>query len=468
MARQLKDLSQEAKFLINQIAIVFRSAQFHSADNVAVLSAIEKFVTMINPFIEREGFVLIELIGEYFHVNDTRVRYSVEFLLNFDYLSREFKERELGGVEFKNVISAVDVQKLIRAFVTAGNAPDEKFDTMARIMVETPNIFVSRLKKIAETGDEGDIRKVVKKTYFNAVSFSKGVINKIKAGEKVSLKKAKRVVESMVDLLLEEESLLVGMTAIKDYDEYTYHHSVNVSVLSVALGQKLGLSKKGLTELGLVALFHDMGKMEIPAEILNKPTNFTDEEWQIVRKHPYWGAKAALKLKGFDVTSIKTAIVAFEHHLNYDFKGYPEIRNKIELDFFSRIVTLADQYDAMTSARVYSRTPLQPDKALSIMVDRAGSMLDPVLLKVFINMVGVFPIGTLVFLSTREMGLVYEVNAAYNDRPRILVIVDSSGRKVDGYVVDLTDKDEHGAFIRSIYKTLDPNKYRINLSEYLL
>jgi len=308
----------------------------------------------------------------------------------------------------------------------------------------------------------------VKKTYFNAVSFSKGVINKIKAGEKVSLKKAKRVVESMVDLLLEEESLLVGMTAIKDYDEYTYHHSVNVSVLSVALGQKLGLSKKGLTELGLVALFHDMGKMEIPAEILNKPTNFTDEEWQIVRKHPYWGAKAALKLKGFDVTSIKTAIVAFEHHLNYDFKGYPEIRNKIELDFFSRIVTLADQYDAMTSARVYSRTPLQPDKALSIMVDRAGSMLDPVLLKVFINMVGVFPIGTLVFLSTREMGLVYEVNPAYNDRPRILVIVDSSGKKVDGYVVDLTEKNELGAFIRSIYKTLDPNKYRINLSEYLL
>jgi len=433
-----------------------------------VLSAIEKFVSMINPFIEREGFVLFELIGEYFHVNETRVRYSVEFLLNFDYLAREFKDRELGGVEFKNVISAIDLQKLIRAFITAGNASDEKFEAMTHIMVETPNIFITRLKKITDSGAEGDIRKVVKKTYFNAVSFSKGVINKIKAGEKVSLKKAKRVVESMVDLLLEEESLLIGMTAIKDYDEYTYHHSVNVSVLSVALGQKLGLSKKGLTELGLVALFHDMGKMEIPPEILNKPTNFTDDEWQIVRKHPYWGAKAALKLKGFDITSIKTAIVAFEHHLNYDLKGYPQIRNRIELDFFSRIVTLADQYDAMTSARVYSRTPLQPDKALSIMVDRAGSMLDPVLLKVFINRVGVFPIGTLVFLSTREMGLVYEVNPAYNDRPRILVIVDEKGKKVDGYVVDLSEKDEKGNFNRSIYKTLDPNKYRINLSEYLL
>ncbi|MGE5894630.1 MAG: HD-GYP domain-containing protein, partial [bacterium] len=307
-----------------------------------------------------------------------------------------------------------------------------------------------------------------RKTYFNAVSFSKGVINKIKSGEKVSLKKAKRVVETMVDLLLEEESLLLGMTAIKDYDEYTYHHSVNVSVLSVALGQKLGLSRKALTELGLVALFHDIGKMEIPEEILNKPSSFTDDEWKIVRKHPYWGAKAALKLKGFDPSSIKSAIVAFEHHLNFDFSGYPAVRERGEIDFFSRIVTIADQYDAMTSARVYSRTPLKPDKALSVMVDRAGRMIDPVLLKVFINMVGVYPIGTLVFLDTREMGLVYEANPLYPDRPRVLVIIDGTGNKVDTYVVDLTEQDKQGGYVRKIYKTLDPNRYKINLSEYLL
>jgi HD-GYP domain-containing protein (c-di-GMP phosphodiesterase class II) len=356
---------------------------------------------------------------------------------------------------------------LIRAFIVGGNA-DDKFGAMTEILAGTDNISISRLRKVSEQEGVGDIRKVVKKTYFNAVSYSKGIINKLKSGEKISLKKAKRVVESMVDLLLEEESLLLGMTAIKDYDEYTYHHSVNVSVLSVALGQKLGLSRKALTELGLVALFHDLGKMEIPNEILNKPSSFTDEEWTIVRKHPYWGAKASLKLKGFDLTSIKSAIVAFEHHLNYDLSGYPAVRNKTDLDFFSRIVTIADQYDAMTSSRVYSRTPLKPDKALSVMVDRAGKMIDPVLLKVFVNMVGVYPIGTLVFLDTREMGLVYESNPLYHDRPRVLVIVDGKGNKVEGYVVDLSEKDQQGKFNRKIFKTLDPNKYKINLSEYLL
>ena len=122
----------------------------------------------------------------------------------------------------------------------------------------------------------------------------------------------------------------------------------------------------------------------------------------------------------------------------------------------------------MTSARVYARTPLKPDKALSVMVDRAGSMIDPILLKVFINMVGVYPIGTLVFLNSKEMGLVHETNPIHSDRPRVLVIVNSKGEKVEGYVVDLAEKDESGKFIKRIYKTLDPNKYNINLAEYLL
>ena len=227
----------------------------------------------------------------------------------------------------------------------------------------------------------------MKKSYFNAVSFTRGVINKIKSGEKVGIKKAKRVVESMVDLILEQEQLLLGMTAIKDYDEYTYHHSVNVSILSVALGQRLGLSKKTLTELGLVALFHDMGKIEIPNEILNKPTSFTDAEWNIMKKHPFWGVRAILGLRGLDATSVRAAIVAFEHHMNYDLSGYPRTRKPLDLDFYSKIITLADQYDGMTSSRVYSRIPMPPDRALSLMLERAGKQLEPILFKFFINMI---------------------------------------------------------------------------------
>jgi len=452
--------------IINQLSVILRTAQIHDPNNIAVTTAIDKFLLLINPLIESERTIALELVGEFFYIDGTRIRYSLEYLLNFDFLVREFKNREMGSVIFKDKIRPDELKIFLKAFIAAGFS-DTPYEKMSDIMEESRSIGIDRLKKIKE-GEEVDARKIIKKTYFNAVSYSKGVMTKIKSGEKVNIKKSKRIVETMVDQLLAEEQLLLSMTSIKDYDEYTYHHSVNVSILSIALGQRLGLSKKVLTELGLTALFHDIGKLEIPYEILNKPTNFNDDEWRLIRKHPIWGVRAILKLRGFDNTTIRSSIVAFEHHMNYDFSGYPRVKKYTELDFYSRIVSLADQYDAMTSARVYSRIPMSPDKALSIMMERAGTQLDPVLFKFFINMVGVFPIGTLMLLNTKELGLVYESDVVFMDRPRVLIIIDNQGNRVKGPVVSLTEKDEKGKYLRSVIKTLDPNKYKINLAEYLL
>lgn len=461
-----KEIRKSSQDIINQLSVILRTAQIHDPSNIAVTIAIEKFLVLLNPLIKSEERLKIDLIGEFFYINDVRVRYALEYLLNFDFIIRELRKRELGSIIFKGPIDYKEMQLFLKAFISAGFS-NEPYETILDGIYESKNIEIDRLKKIKE-GSEIDTRKIIKKIYFNAVSYSKGVMNKIKAGEKVNIKKAKRIVETMVDQILEEEKLLLGMTAIKEYDEYTYHHSVNVSILSIALGQRLGLSKKMLTELGLVALFHDIGKIEIPNEILNKATNFTEDEWKLIKKHPVWGLKAILRLKGLDSSSIRASIVAFEHHLNYDLSGYPKIRRYSELDFFSRIVSLADQYDAMTSSRVYSRIPLAPDKALSIMMERAGTQLDPLLFKFFINMVGVFPIGTLVMLDTKELGLVYESNVLFAERPRVLIIIDRNGQRVQGPIVDLTEKDASGNYYRTIIKTLDPNKYKINLAEYLL
>jgi HD-GYP domain-containing protein (c-di-GMP phosphodiesterase class II) len=416
--------------------------------------------------LDKESLINLELRGELFYINEYRIRYSLEYLLNFDFLVREFKKRDMGSVTFKNQLKMEDIKTFTRAFIVSPFS-DEPFNVLQEKMSAVQNIEIGRLKKIVDDGDY-DVRKMIKKTYFNAVSYSKTIMNKMKTGEKVNIKKAKRVMESMVDHILEEEQLLLGMTAIKDYDEYTYHHSVNVSILSIALGQRLGLSRKMLTELGMVALFHDTGKTEVPSEVLNKPTNFTDDEWKIIKKHPMWGLRAILKLKKLDELTMKSAIVSFEHHMHFDHLGYPMVRQKTELDLFSRIVSLADQYDAMTSSRVYSRTPLAPDKALSIMMERSGTQLDPLLFKFFINMVGVYPIGTLVMLDSKELGLVTESNQIFPTRPRVLLIIDCHGTRMTGHIVDLTEKDDQDRYLRSIIKTLDPNKYKINLAEYLL
>jgi len=461
------DLHKNAKDLINQISIVVRTAQIHDANNVAISSSISRLVSMINMLLDKENLIILEIRGEFFYINEYRIRYSLEYLLNFDFLVREFKKRELGSVIFKNQIKIDDVKIFTRAFISSPFS-DEPFNAFEDKISGIESIEIGRLRKIVDEEGSLDVRRMIKKTYFNAVSYTKGIMNKMKSGEKVNIKKAKRVMESMVDHILEEEQLLLGMTAIKDYDEYTYHHSVNVSILSIALGQRLGLSRKMLTELGMVALFHDTGKTEVPTEVLNKPTNFSDEEWKIIKKHPVWGVRAILKLKKLDELTMKSAIVSFEHHMNFDHSGYPVIRQKMSLDLFSRIVSLADQYDAMTSSRVYSRTPMAPDKALSIMMDRSGTQLDPLLFKFFINMVGVYPIGTLVMLDSKELGLVTESNQIFPTRPRVLLIMDKQGNRVEGRIVDITEKDERDNYIRSIQRTMDPNKYKINLAEYLL
>ncbi len=460
------DIHRNAKDLINQLAVVLRNAQIHDPNNVAIVSAVTRLVGMVNTLIMQENVVSLELRGEFLYVNESRVRYPLEYLLNFDFLIKEFKRRELGSLIFTGQVRIDDIKVFIRAFNESGMS-QEPYSLIAERMDAVRSMGVEHLKQVVDDSSM-DVRKMVKKTYFNAVSFTRGVINKITSGEKVNLKKAKRVVESMVDQILEEEQLLLGMTAIKDYDEYTYHHSVNVSILSIALGQRLGLSRKMLTELGMVALFHDIGKMEIPNDVLNKPTNFTDDEWKIIRRHPMWGLRAIMKLKRLDDMTIKSAIVAFEHHLHVDLTGYPKVRKHMDLDFYSRIVSLADQYDAMTSARVYSRVPMAPDKALSIMLERAGTQLDPLLFKFFTNLVGVYPIGTLVMLDTRELGLVCECSQQMPGRPRVLVIVDSAGQRIQGKTVDLAEQDQDDNYRRTIVKTLDPNKYRINLAEYML
>jgi putative nucleotidyltransferase with HDIG domain len=460
------ELNKTAKDLVNQLSVVLRTSQIHDPNNVAVSSVIDKMISMINNIIFYERIIALELRGDFFYMNDSRIRYSLEYLLNFDFLVREFKKRGLGSIIFKDKLGPDDIKAFVRAFIASGFSTNP-FETIEEKMMDLKSLSVERLKNIVDR-DSVEPRKMVKKTYFNAVSYTRGVINKIKSGEKVNIRKAKRVVETMVDQILEQEQLLLGMTSIKDYDEYTYHHSVNVSILSISLGQRLGLNRKLLTELGIVAIFHDIGKIEIPPEVLNKPSNFTDEEWNLIRKHPVWGVKALLKLKKLDELTIKSAIVAFEHHMHYDLSGYPKLRKKFELDFLSRIISLADQYDAMTSSRVYSRVPMSPDKALSIMMERSGAQLDPLLMKFFVNMVGVFPIGTLVMLNTKELGLVYESNQLFASRPRVMIIVDKDGRRTQGSVVDLTEKDEKGAHIRTIVKTMDPNKYNINLADYLL
>jgi HD-GYP domain-containing protein (c-di-GMP phosphodiesterase class II) len=315
-------------------------------------------------------------------------------------------------------------------------------------------------------------KEFAKKTYFNTVSAVNQVMESAKLNQAVSMKKTKRLVQSMVDLILQEESVLLGLTNLRCYDEYTYHHSVNVCILSLGIGQRLGYDKIELSNLGMASLFHDIGKADVPIDLLNKPTEFDDLEWGVIRRHPVLGIRNIMKLKGVNELAIKVMYGSFEHHLNYDNSGYPKLAQKRKLSLFGRIISTADCYDAMTSSRVYSRVPIPPEKALQLMLKKSGTAFDPVLIKVFVNCIGSFPIGTLVLLDTSEIAVVTQTHpdSDKGDRPKVKIIVNKSGQEVmEGETIDLSEILPGAAeFKRSILRTIDPHKYKVDVSRYFI
>jgi putative nucleotidyltransferase with HDIG domain len=196
----------------------------------------------------------------------------------------------------------------------------------------------------------------------------------------LNLTKARIVVNYFLDILADDRAAVLGLTALKNYDEDTYHHSVNVSILSLLLASQLEMDRPQLVVVGLAGLLHDIGKVRVPRHIIAKPGKLTEQEMEILKRHPNYGAHILRDLP--DLSRLVT-VAAFEHHASYDLSGYPRIVAKKLPHLVSRIVTLADSFDAMTSARRAYRDAKRIDEAVNEIIAGAGTTFDPVLAKLF-------------------------------------------------------------------------------------
>jgi HD-GYP domain-containing protein (c-di-GMP phosphodiesterase class II) len=470
-------LSKSGNILVIKLHVLMKISRIYDVNNQTLHHFIQEFIQVINPLILRYKTISFKIIRDDLYLNEQRLRWLVEGFSSFKFLLAELKKRCIGEIIFRMALNERILMEFSNRLASLEEGKEDNAKRLKeQLMSQGISIIDVHPTQVFEGEEEGlflhreDQKETGKKLYFETVGAIKEVITNIRGNQYANLRKLKRLTQKAVRLIIEDESILLGLATIKNYDEYTFNHSVNAAIYSLGIGRRLGFTKGTMMELGMAALLHDVGKAKIPREILNKPSHLDEEEWDVMRKNPVLGAEIALGLKQLSEISPRIAIGIFDHQLKNDFSGYPRLFRKKKISLFGRVIKIANAYDAMTTPKNYKLIPYTPGQALAVMLKDQGIDFDPILLKIFIGLVGIYPVGSLLLLDTREVGIVFKPNPDPKllGRPIIILIRLDKTIAAKNELIDLTDINEEGAFKRNIVKTLDPYKYRIDISKYFL
>jgi HD-GYP domain-containing protein (c-di-GMP phosphodiesterase class II) len=475
-----KTLSED--FLKTFYRLVYM-VKIHQVTNPLLMECIDEFKKVVDDLLLEDDQVVIQVSrGNIFLQNEKVIpRREIGNLMSNMLLY--FERRDLQGFCFYDSIRQAPAEEMI-AFSRMLNDCEqhkeprewfiEQLENLGGAWVDIahePDAILMEQSSDTEALNRKERRKAkAKESYFYALNSVREVAEKITTQKKVGVRKALRVIQNMVDLVIEEESILLGLSTIRDYDDYTFTHSINVAILSMCLGRRIGISRVSLNRLGICGLFHDLGKLDIPVEIIRLPRKLNAKEFEVIKKHTIYSVAQIIKLQAARDLKSKILLPPFEHHMKYDLSGYPQTPRKKSVSLFGRILTIADVYDAITSPRNYRALALTQNQALGYMLAHSGTDFDPVLLKAFINMLGVYPVGSLLELDTGELALVTDAGKT-TDKTRPLVILLATGGK-NGYIkmgeADLDERDpDSGAFLRNIVRSLHPSTYGVQPAEFL-
>jgi HD-GYP domain-containing protein (c-di-GMP phosphodiesterase class II) len=468
-------IRRAGKGLILAFYAALRAIKMYPLENAAVVKSAEELASLAGELLAHEQELEIRVSGEFVFINTVRLRLDLDNYASFSHLLSVFRSSGVGSVRLRSAPPVKEWSRFLALLlVPSTDPPETRFHQLSAKLAQQQLTAFDVGAPMEQAADEElrqKSKELAKRTYAHSVAVTKDLMTSVRLGGTPNIKKIKRVVQGIVDQILNEETSLIGLTTIRDYDEYTFTHSVNVCIFSVALGKRLGLGKIQLYDLGMAALFHDIGKSRVPAEIINKPGGLSDDEWRLIAAHPWLGALALFQTRGGQDLPFRAMVVAHEHHMKLDLTGYPRpIRPRL-LSMFSKIVAVADGFDAATSRRSYQTTPLSPAQVLQEMRDNARRGMDPVVVKAFINLTGIYPVGTLVVLDTFELGIVHAVNPIPEmlSRPIVRVISDDRGNLLQpGALADLAEQSGEGIYLRTIIKTDNPDRYGIRIGDYFL
>lgn len=470
-----KVLTKRIENIFIRFSSALKTAQIYELNNLTFIEHVSSLYSSIEEIFAEEGRALFQFQENTLFFNNSRIKFDLASFHNFKFLADEFKKKEIGTIAFEPGLEDDELARFVAHLANSNGNRDDPFrEFVAELKGNGINhIFLEKIHPYdpAARMKAENVKQTAKKVFCKSMSHLKESFARQKENEKVPWKTSRRLIQSIVNLISQDESFMIGMTNIKNYDEYTVNHSTNVAVLAISFGRRLGLDKEEMIELGMSAFFHDVGKLDVPKEILEKKDKLSEEERKIIQKHTFHGVEKLLNMKDSSYLPVKTLYVALEHHLWANLSGYPKYWKRNKVGLYSKIVKICDFFDSVTTQRPYRKHVLTRDEALSLMMEKSGTEFDPVLLKVFANLVGVYPIGSLVSLDTKELAIVMEANPeiAFMLRPKVKLITNKRGKKIDGDIIDLTEMDSKKRdFKRTIVKSLDPNKYNIRISDYFL
>jgi putative nucleotidyltransferase with HDIG domain len=450
-------MSKTAEDLIRRLGATVRAAELYAPTHPLVHRTASGLLSALTPALTDSPSVIVAFLEDDVVINDLRLPRGSA---NMAGLLRDMRDRKVEKITFGRGVELADIRALM----------DELADRQSRSAVGdrltargVRRIVVSKVAVEDEDSEPVGLA-AAKQMYSKAVASAETIWAATKAGEQPDPADARGIIDSLSRLVYQDRTSLLALTALKRHDNYTFTHMVNVAALSMAMARSLDLEGPMLREFGFAALMHDIGKVHTPLEILNKPDKLTEEEFKIMKQHVVDGAHV---LRRTPETPALAPLVAFEHHLKQDLSGYPENVGARKLNLCTMVVSIVDVFDALRSNRAY-RAGLATDRIKHIMAQQESTAFNRTLLRRFVNLMGLFPIGTLVRLNTEEIGVVTQTHPDDPFRPQVKLIKDSTGAALETPLLTNTwDRDSRGEFPRAVVEAVDAQQVGVDPLAYL-
>jgi len=445
---------QLADELLRRFAAALRSTQLYSKGHPIITRNLETLSGALQLLHSLQPSIVIGLVGDEVIVDDMPMAKA-------DTLGGFVRRLQQSGVERITIDRGVTIEE-ISTFIDAVTTIDTRNageDDAANAFPVMPHVRVGRVT--VEQKIEGSLTDMatIKRLYNDAVSAAGDVWESAQSEGRPDPTVSRTMIDGLAQAVAQNRRALLALTTLKNYDNYTFTHMVNVSILTMGQARGLGIDGPLLREFGLAALMHDIGKVKTPIEILNKPDKLTDEEFAIMKRHVVDGAEI---LRATPDVPALAPVVAFEHHLRTDGSGYPGGVARPSLNIGTMLCSIADVYDAMRSQRSYQQA-FPTDRILAVLKRNDGKQFDQHLVRRFVQLIGIYPTGTLVRLNTGEAAVVLNAYAPDPYRPQVRILIGRDGKRLDlPFDLNLWEPSEDPQRPASVVAPLEPADYQID------